>query len=92
MSLLKPLTVRLPAALYARLTALADESHIALADLAREAIRARVDRHDLTEAVRTECRAAAAALVREANALLAERDEALNAIATTLRDLAGAAS
>jgi len=87
---MKPLTIRLPALLHARLTALADESGIALADLAREAMRARVERQDLVEAVRTETRSAAAALVREAKAQLAERDAALTAIATTLRDLAGA--
>lgn len=88
---MKPLTIRLPEPLFARLSQLAEEANLPLADLAREAIRARVDRHDLTEAIRTECRAAAAALVRDAQAQLAERDEALSAIASTLRDLAGAA-
>jgi predicted transcriptional regulator len=87
---MKPLTIRLPTPLFERLSQLAEEANVTLADLAREAIRARVDRHDLTEAVRTECRAAAAAMVREAQAQLAERDAALTAIASTLRELAGA--
>ena len=89
---MKPLTIRLTEPLHARFVALAAESGIALADLAREAIRLRVERQDLIDAVRAECRSAAAALVRDAQAQLAERDEALSAIVTTLRDLAGEVS
>lgn len=87
---MKPLTIRLPDTLHARLTMLAEDGGMALADLAREAIRARVEKQDLVDAVRTETRAAAAALVRDAKVQLAERDGVLTAIASTLRDLAGA--